>query len=207
MTDAEQFERDFSVSRETMDRLETYRALLVKWNRTINLVSPSTVDEIWTRHFYDSAQLLTYVPETAEKWVDFGSGGGFPALVVAILAAEKHPNLRVFCIESDLRKATFLKTVARDTGLDVGVFSRRIEDVPEMAVDVVSARALASLERLLPLAVRHLKEDGIALFLKGENAAQEIADAKANWAFRLETFESKTNRDAKILRIGEISGV
>ena len=207
MMGPEQFERDFSVSRETLDRLHAYEALLAKWNRTINLVAPSTMDELWERHFYDSAQLHSLAPKTAVKWVDLGSGGGFPALVVAILAAEKNPNLKVFCVESDLRKATFLKTVARETGLDVGVFSRRIEDVPPMEADIVSARALASLDRLLEFADLHLTPEGTALFLKGETVDQEISQAKANWAFQLAVTQSKTNQKAKVLKVEGIKRV
>lgn len=191
------------VSRETLARLDTYAALLTKWNPAINLVAPSTLDQLWTRHFLDSAQVLEIAPE-GKTWVDIGTGGGFPGLIVAILAAEKRPDLRVTCIESDLRKATFLRTVAREAGVEVDVISKRIEQVAPMGADILSARALAPLAQLLGFAERHLSPNGRALFLKGANHASEVKEALEMWSFQADTYPSKTSSDAVILSLGDI---
>lgn len=194
-----------NVSRETLQRLDSYAALLKKWNPAINLVAGSTLGDLWSRHMLDSAQLVDLAPESARIWTDLGSGGGFPGLVVAILAAEKRPALEVALIESDLRKATFLRTVARETGLTVRVIPSRIEEAAPMGADVVSARALASLEKLLPLAERHLASGGIALFQKGATHRAEVAEALARWRFTVHNHASQTDPQAVVLRIGEIA--
>lgn len=191
------------VSRETLARLDGYAGLLTKWNPAINLVAPSTLGQLWTRHFLDSAQVLEIAPE-GRTWVDIGTGGGFPGLIVAILAAEKRPNLRVTCIESDLRKATFLRTVARETGVKADVISKRIEQVDPLGADILSARALASLAQLLSYAERHLSPNGRALFLKGANHAAEVQEALETWSFRADTYPSKTSSEAVILSLGDI---
>lgn len=205
--DRDHFQSKVDVSRETLVRLDQYAALLRKWNPAINLVAPSTLTDLWGRHFLDSAQIITLSPENAKTWVDLGSGGGFPGMVIAILAAELHPELRVACIESDLRKATFLRTVARETGLEVQVISDRIEAVAQQRADVVSARALAPLTKLLGLAGRHLGPGGSALFLKGAGYRHEIEEALENWTFEVDTVPSTTDSEAAILRIGEIRRV
>lgn len=191
------------VSRETLARLDGYAGLLTKWNPAINLVAPSTLGQLWTRHFLDSAQVLEIAPE-GRTWVDIGTGGGFPGLIVAILAAEKRPDLRVTCIESDLRKATFLRTVARETGVKADVISKRIEQVDPLGADILSARALASLAQLLSYAERHLSPNGRALFLKGANHAAEVQEALEKWTFQADTYPSKTSSEAVILSLGDI---
>lgn len=206
-TEAEDFARGFDVSRETVARLQHYAALLAKWNPAINLVSKTTLPHLWTRHFADSAQLLALAEPHAKRWVDLGSGGGFPGLVVALLAAEARPELRVSCIESDQRKATFLRTVARDTGVDVEVIAKRIDDVAPFAADVVSARALAPLDVLIGYAAPHLAPGGVALFLKGTGRAVEVDRALAHWAFRLDTIASRTDSASAILKVGDIRRV
>lgn len=194
------------VSRETRARLETYEALLKKWNPAINLVAKSTLGDLWDRHIVDSAQVFGAVPEF-QHWADLGSGGGFPGLVVAILAAEKQPQARVTLVESDLRKATFLRTVARETGIEVTVISQRIEQVPPVGADVVSARALAPLDKLLGFAERHLAAQGVALFLKGQNFQSELDTALASWRFDVQKIPSQTESTAVILKIGGLARV
>ena len=147
MSDGEAFRRAFDVSRETVERLETHVALLCKWNPRINLVAASTLAEVWTRHVADSAQLWPLRPPGARLWLDLGSGAGFPGLVVAALAAEEAPDLRVRLVESDARKAAFLATVAREADLPAEVLVERWQRLPPQAADVVSARALAPLDR------------------------------------------------------------
>lgn len=194
-----------SVSRETMSLLNEYEALLKKWNPAINLVASSTISELWDRHFLDSAQLLSHAPSTATSWVDIGTGGGFPGLVVAIFAKETRHDLAITCIESDLRKATFLRTVIRELNLNAKVISERIESVDPQNADVLSARALASLSQLMEFSERHLSKEGVALFLKGENWQYEIDEAEKKWCFEHQAITSKTHQDAAILKIGNIS--
>ena len=201
------FQRATNVSRETLERLGIYEALLVKWTRRINLVSPATLASLWTRHFLDSAQLMEFAPTASERWVDLGSGGGFPGAVIAILSRDAAPGRRVTLIESDQRKATFLRAVSRETGVGFDVLAERIEDVAPQAADIVSARALAPLPELLPLVARHLSPSGKALLMKGAGHADEVANALERWRFDCDTHRSKTDAEAVILEIGEIERV
>ncbi|MAM63437.1 16S rRNA (guanine(527)-N(7))-methyltransferase RsmG [Maritimibacter sp. UBA3975] len=200
----EQFAETSNVSRETLDKLTTYAALLERWNPKINLVSKQTLPELWSRHFLDSAQLLSLAPEKATSWLDLGTGGGFPGLIVAILASEKRPKLNVTCVESDQRKSAFLRTVTRETGASATILSRRIEILEPQGADIVSARALAPLKTLLGFARRHLSSDGIALFPKGSSSAPEIQEALETWTFQADTYPSLTHDNAVILKIGDI---
>lgn len=195
------------VSRETLARLQTYVELLKKWNPRINLVSAPTLDEVWSRHILDSAQLLAHAPKAARSWVDLGSGGGFPGAVVAILAKELRPKLSVTLVEADQRKAAFLRAVARETSVPMHIVAKRIEDVAPGSADVVSARALAPLPDLLTYASRHLAHGGVALLPKGANADREIVAAQAVWRFTCEALPSKTDPEAVILKIGGIERV
>lgn len=194
-----------SVSRETADRLDAFEALVRKWSPRINLVSRSALDQLQQRHIADSAQLFDLARIADSRWADLGSGGGFPGIVVAILAAEQAPALEVVCIESDGRKAAFLMTAARELGLErVRVLAQRIEAAPPQGAQVVSARALAPLKSLLPLAVRHLAPGGHALFPKGAGHAKEVAEARADWRFDLTEHPSRTDPDARILKLEAI---
>lgn len=190
-----------NVSRETWDRLETLAAKVKRWNVAINLVSPQTLPEIWTRHIEDSAQVFGFCPPRARHWADLGSGGGFPGLVVAALARDTCPDLHVTLVEADQRKATFLRTAARELDLSVTIVARRIEGVPDLAADVISARALAPLETLLGLMQRHLKPGGIAILPKGARYAEEIETARRSWDFDVDSHPSLSNPDAAILII------
>lgn len=203
---AREFAQQVDVSRETLERLETYAAALTKWNPRINLVAKSTLADLWTRHFLDSAQVFDLAPE-GRHWADLGAGGGFPGLVVAAMAVEKRPGLRVTLVESDKRKAMFLMTVAREMGVEVQVISKRIEQIPPLNADILSARALAPLKTLLSFAEMHLAPGGAALFPKGENADNEIEESLASWRFVAEKFSSKTENKAVILKIGGIERV
>ena len=196
-----------NVSRETIADLEGFAALATKWTPRINLIAKSTVTDIWNRHIVDSVQLYRFAPGSYEKWADLGSGGGFPGIVMAILAKEKQPDAAFTLIESDQRKATFLRTATRELGLNVTVVAERIELAEKVDADVVSARALTALSALLPLIDRHMKPDGLCLLHKGKQAAQEIADAQKNWSFDLEDHVSFTDPDARLLAIQRISAL
>ncbi|MXQ08250.1 16S rRNA (guanine(527)-N(7))-methyltransferase RsmG [Alphaproteobacteria bacterium GH1-50] len=201
------FQRAVNVSRETLERLDIYESLVQKWTRRINLIAPGTLNALWSRHFLDSAQLLELAPESAETWCDLGSGGGFPGAVIAILSAERAPARSTTLIESDQRKATFLRTVSRETGVRFQVLAERIEAAEPQQADIVSARALAPLPELLPLVVRHVSASGRALLLKGAGHAVELSNALERWRFDCETHPSKTDSEAVVLNIGEIERV
>jgi 16S rRNA (guanine527-N7)-methyltransferase len=192
--------RDLDVSRETMHRLELFEALLVKWNARINLVSRNSLGDLWTRHIVDSVQVFREAPP-GTLWADLGSGGGFPGLIVAILAAQEQPDLRVTLIESDQRKSAFLRTAARETGISCNIMSARIEKAHPQGADIVSARALADLTDLLGYGERHLAQGGTALFPKGVTWQKELEAARLEWRFDVDVIESQTMPGAAILKI------
>ena len=196
-----------NVSRETFLRLKEYEKLLFKWNAKINLVSKSTLDNFWNRHVLDSAQFLSSVGEKAGKWVDLGSGGGLPGLVVAILSDEIEPVNKLFLVEADVRKAVFLKTVCRELGLKVEVYNNRIEELPLMSANIVSARALAPLKTLCLYAKNHLEKDGVAVFAKGENWKAELVEAQKKWIFSYEAVKSTLHEGSVVLVLRGIKSV
>ena len=209
----EAFQARLSVSRETLDRFRSYAALLGKWNRAINLVGPKTLEDIWRRHFLDSAQLRSYLPELpgpAERVIlDVGAGAGFPGLVLALLGCG-----RVHLVEADQRKAQFLREVVRATGAPAEIHAERLErlrqpeDLPE--IDVITCRAFAPLPRLLSLTERFLrpesgKKPAIGLFLKGARVDEELTAAAKTWRLRIDRFESETDPRGSILRLKLLS--
>jgi 16S rRNA (guanine527-N7)-methyltransferase len=184
------------VSRETLERLGVYVDLLGRWQRAINLVGAATLADPWRRHILDSAQLMAHLPPGARSVVDLGSGAGFPGMVLAILGA---PG--VVLIECDRRKVEFLREVARATGTAVGLQADRIERLPDMPAGVVTARALAPLPRLLPLAERFLAADSVCLFLKGRGVADELTAARESWHMVAETFPSLSAPSGVVLQL------
>lgn len=194
-----------SVSRETKDRLSHYAALLEKWNPRINLVSAASLPNLRSRHFEDSAQLRSLATHPVAHWADLGTGGGFPGLVIAILAQETGSPERVTLVESDARKSAFLRTVIRETGIAAVVRTERIETATPLAADILSARALAGLPTLLGFAARHLGPDGAALFQKGATWQQELAEAQSKWQFSHEVATSKTDPATVVLRVTGVS--
>jgi 16S rRNA (guanine527-N7)-methyltransferase len=201
----EDFAAAFDVSRETLERLETYAALLERWQRVQNLVAPNTLAQVWQRHFADSAQLLALAPQ-ARKWVDIGTGAGFPGLVIAILLANR-PECGVHLIESNARKCAFLGEVARETEATVTIHNVRVESLdatsPAAGADVVTARALAPLERLIGYAAPLFGPATRGLFLKGRQAGEEIEAARKAWTFRTRLFPSLTEAGGTIVEITE----
>lgn len=194
-----------NVSRETQERLDIYLELLRKWSPKINLVSQDSLKDAGKRHFDDSLQVASLCPKDAKSWVDLGSGGGFPGAVVAIALGDR--DIDITLIESDQRKATFLRTVSRETKTPFAVIAERIENVPPMKSDVISARALAPLEELLGFAEQHLAPTGVAFFMKGESWRTEVNAAQKKWRFVCEAHTSVTHPDAAILEIGGLSRV
>lgn len=182
----EDFARVFGVSRETIDQLAVYEALLRQWQKTINLVAPSTLESVWSRHFADSAQLFALASVDAKRWLDLGSGAGFPGMVLAIMLSGRG-GAKVTLVESDTRKAAFLGEVARRTGASVDIRPERIEKIATQTklgpVDVITARALAPLPRLLELSAPAFAPQTLGLFLKGREAETEVDAARERWAF------------------------
>ncbi len=178
--------------------LNKYDVLLLKWQKAINLVGPTTLEERASRHFLDSIQMIRYLPSTDITLVDIGSGAGFPGLVLAMLGVRE-----VHLVESDIRKATFLREVSRETSLPVTIHDRRVEDTQISGMNVLTARALAPLVDLLGYMYRLSdgRSDTTGLFLKGVQAEGEIEKAQKKWEFDLESFASLTEPDARILRI------
>jgi len=199
------FSRKLDVSRETLDLFRTYEQMLRRWNNKINLVSRDSMEQLWDRHFLDSAQLWELSPKRG-LWLDLGSGGGFPGVVIAIMSRDRE-NLRVVLVESDQRKAAFLRAALREMQLDARVIAERIERLEAQDADVLSARALAPLSKLLEFAQRHRRSDGVALFPKGERVDAEIADALENWRFDCQKHPSITDARSTVLSVGEISRV
>lgn len=197
----EEFQKVTGVSRETMDKFSLYYELLLKWQKAVNLVGKSTLDDIWARHFWDSAQLFPLIPAGCQVLVDMGSGAGFPGLVLSIMGIpETH------LIESDSRKAAFLAEVARKCGLNAKVHNSRIEAVQGITADVVTARALASVAELLGYARPFLaRSGGICIFPKGKQAQDELLAAQKDWVFHVKHHPSRTAADGQILILSEIA--
>ncbi len=194
-----------NVSRETQERLDIFTAIFLKWARAVNLVAASTIDDLQTRHIEDSIQLARHAPPSAKTWVDLGTGGGFPGLIVAAIEADTFPDRRFTLVEADQRKATFLREAARAMALTVNVITARIEQMAPQNADVLSARALAPLEILCDYAARHLAPTGTALFMKGEGYAKEVMMAKqAGWTFDLEYKASTTQTGSVIIMLKNI---
>ncbi len=193
-----------NVSRETFARFETYVDLVNRWNPKINLVSKNSLSEIWTRHILDSVQVFRCV-ESFGHWVDLGSGGGFPGMVCALMAIDEAPDSRFTFLESDQRKSAFLRNVARECGANCTVVSKRIELAEPAEADVLSARALADLSKLLSFCNRHLADSGVALFPKGANWKKELEEAREEWNFGVEPIRSLTEPQAVILKIKGVS--
>jgi 16S rRNA (guanine527-N7)-methyltransferase len=190
----------FHVSRETSERLTRFVALLLDRQRTTNLIASSTIPIIWTRHVADSLQLLPLAPQ-ARRWVDLGSGGGFPGMVIACAMAEI-PGAHVHLIESIGKKAAFLRDAVRETGVPATVHHGRIGDVaPRLAgeSDVVTARAVAPLKDLLTMIAPFLERGAQGLLLKGQDVDAELTEAAKYWTIEHTAVSSQTNPTGRIL--------
>ncbi|MEJ1159716.1 16S rRNA (guanine(527)-N(7))-methyltransferase RsmG [Prosthecomicrobium sp. N25] len=191
-----------TVSRETKERLSVYVELVRKWQRSQNLIAPGTVERIWTRHVADSAQALAALPE-ARRWADLGSGAGFPGLVTAICLAGA-PGAHVHLVESNRGKASFLRTVIRETGAPASVHAERIEGFTATfaePVDAVSARALAPLADLCRLAEPLSRRGAALVFHKGQDFASELAEATQSWVLDLVEHPSRIDPGGRIVVI------
>ena len=192
----EAFGEQLGVSRETLERLTVHLDLLRRWQPAINLVGPATLADPWRRHFLDSAQLVKRLPDAAANLADLGSGAGFPGMVLALLGV---PGVHL--IEADRRKAQFLREVARTTGAPVMIHAERIERIQGWSADVITARALAPLPRLLQLAQGFLSADSICLFLKGRSAERELTEARASWHMVSAMFPSLSESEGIVVQL------
>jgi 16S rRNA (guanine527-N7)-methyltransferase len=192
---------------ETLGRLEIYANLLEKWQKTLNLVGQSTLADLWVRHFADSLQVAAAVPE-ARRWLDFGSGAGFPGLVTAIKVAGE-TDARVHLIESDQRKCAFLQTVARETSAPAIIHCGRLEAILpafDEPIDAVSARALAPLEALLRYGEKFIEKGATGVFSKGKHFEAELTDSLTPGKYLITTMESQTCSTARLVLVKRSAG-
>lgn len=195
------------VSRETFAKLEAFERLFHKWNASINLVAPSTLAAAWERHILDSAQLFRLSP-SATRWVDIGSGGGFPGLILAILLRESDGG-EIHLIESNRKKASFLQTVTGHFELPAKVHAKRVEDCHSLIAspEVVTARAVAPLPDLLTLAAPWLGTNTVGLFHKGRDYQNEVAESAHRWSFDLVEHRSSIDPQSVVLEIRTLRAV
>ncbi len=196
-----EFQRETDVSDDRLKKFQIYARLLADWNASINLVAPSTIPEIWHRHFMDSAQLFPLVQGNDQTIADIGSGPGFPGMVLAIMGVPK-----ITLIEKNTRKASFLRTVAAETGTKVELLNLDVMAV-DATYDVVMARALAEVGELLTLSQKIRKLSTVCLFLKGKNLDQELAKAHKEWTMDVRKMASCTDEEGMIARLSDINPI
>jgi 16S rRNA (guanine527-N7)-methyltransferase len=201
MFHVKQFQKATGVSKETLQRLRVYAELLEKWQKKINLVGSNTIADLWNRHMLDSAQLMPLLPRPKCTILDFGSGAGFPGLVLAILGGPQ-----VTMVESDGRKCAFLAEAVRKTEANplVRLQNCRIEDLLSGPVDVVISRGLAPLEKLLVLAEPFLRKDSTCLFLKGKKVDEELIQTEKNWMMKVTKIQSQSDPSGTILKLENV---
>jgi len=199
----ETFAAATGVSRETLGRLVLYADLLRHWNAIHNLVSDASLEDLWRRHFLDSAQLLPFIPEDARSLADLGSGAGFPGLVLAELLRGR-PGFRAVLFEATAKKCRFLAEVAARLELEVEIRNVRVEDAPAQAFDVVTARACAPLPKLLAYAQRFWAPHTVGLFLKGQNVEAELTEARKSWKIAALKHPSLTDPSGVVLEVREL---
>ena len=200
----EEFAAATYVSRETLARLKTYVGLLEDWNARQNLVSASSLAEVWRRHIWDSAQLVRFIPENAKTLADLGSGAGFPGLVLAELLRGR---TKVTLFEATAKKCSFLQAVADRLELNSKIRNARMEEVEPLVFDIVTARACAPLDKLLSYAQHFAGPRTICLFLKGQNVGSELTDARKSWKMQALQHQSLTDPSGTVLEVRELSHV
>ena len=189
---------ELHVSRETCDKLEIYVSLLKKWQKSINLVSAKTLDEVWERHILDSAQLVAHLPASDNpiRILDLGSGAGLPAVILAIMTSH-HLSM----VESDSRKCAFMQTALRETGSQAVLHNERLESLAFQDADIITARAFAPLDRLLDWSAPQHKDGQVFRLLKGRGLNEELTNLPNSLKVETETFDSLASGDGIILRM------
>lgn len=196
----------YNVSHETYSKLELYCQTLIEWQNKINLVSNNSLQDVWNRHFADSAQLFKLIPDNAKTLVDIGSGAGFPGMVLAIISNEKTPYLKTTLVESIRKKTLYLNYVKDSIGVkNLEIINDRAESIKNQKYDVITSRAVTALANLLAYAEKLLDKNGICIFPKGSNYQKEIDDAKKIWKFSLDVVQSSTSEEGKILIISNLT--
>ena len=199
-----EFVKSLNVSRETLSDFYEYKTLLYKWNKKINLVSKHTLIDIWERHFLDSGQIIINVEASGKRWVDVGSGAGFPGLVVALLLRDRKVDCDLVLVEKHPKKVFFLKEVIRKLNLSVEVVNENIYTLEPLNADILTARAFSELNNLMEIAFRHRKKEGICLFLKGENYRIELDKTLNYWFFDYDIVGSLSSSSGNIIRVKKI---
>ena len=199
-----EFVKSLNVSRETLNDFYEYKTLLAKWNEKINLVSKNTLVGIWERHFLDSGQIIKNVEASGKRWVDVGSGAGFPGLVVALLLRDRKVACDLVLVEKNPKKVFFLNEVIRKLKLSVEVVNDNIHTLEPLNADILTARAFSELNNLMEIAFRHRKKEGICLFLKGENYRIELDKTLNYWFFDYDIVDSLSSSSGKIIRVKKI---
>lgn len=188
-----------NVSRETKEKLVHYVSLLEKWNKSINLIAPSTVSDIWHRHIEDSLQMLPLLPSKPTEILDIGSGAGLPGIIISLSTDHK-----VTLVDSDKKKGLFLKEIRRHLNASYDIICDRAENIPHQKYGIVTSRACANLSGLLALSHPFLEEKSFCLFHKGKNYSKEVEEAEKKWLFDLEITPSTTDIDAALLKLSNI---
>lgn len=197
--------KKYNVSRETIEELKVYEASLKEWQTKLNLVSKASLENAWERHFLDSMQLYKLIPQDAKVLYDFGSGAGFPGMVLAIMLKNRTPYLNVNLVESIKKKTLYLNEVKKITNTNVNIINDRIENIKPQIADIITSRALASLEKLLNYTQRFCGKKTKCIFPKGKTYEEEVREAKKLWNFDLEIFQNEQSEEGVILVISNIS--
>lgn len=196
----DEFQQQLGIDDATMERLSSFVTLLITWQKRINLVSASSLDDIWRRHILDSAQLKNYLRPSDKTVLDLGSGAGFPGLVLAIVSP-----LTIHLVESNNKKCSFLREAARKTEANIVIHAERIESLKAFPIDVVTSRALAPLEKLIDYSAPFLAENSRCLFLKGAKGGQELTTARKKWNMIVTEAESLSDHSGVIYSIEGIN--
>ena len=203
----DEFERRFNVSRETMQNLDDYRDNLERWAKRINLVSLTTLQDFWCRHALDSAQLIGIAGNNARRWIDFGSGAGFPGLIVAALLAQNNQGYSVTLVDTNIKRCAFLAESARILGVNVNILNKKADTIAPFELDIITARAFTGLKNLLDLSLPFATIGARPLFLKGETVHDEIKEASTNYSFGFKTWPSLVHPKGQVIEITNLSRI
>lgn len=195
-----EIQKFIELSPAQIEALEKFVELLLQENDRYNLIGKSTIDDVWNRHILDSAQIMRFISNNNLKIADFGCGAGFPGIVISILGMKE-----VHLIEKSFRKCEFLRKAKLISSNRVFIHQAKLEELPSRPFDVITSRALASLDKLLAYSKKFLQNDGYTLFLKGKNLDQELELAKKQFQFSYELFPSLTSQESRIIKISNIA--
>ena len=197
--------KKYNVSRETYEKLQKFIALLIEWNEKMNLVSKNSLADVWIRHVLDSAQLVDYIPVNAKQIVDIGSGSGFPGIVLAVMLQDIKPQSNITLVESISKKSVYLNDVKQKLGLNsVCVVNDRVENAVFKSIDLITARAVASMDVLCGYAKKIGDKNTEMLLLKGKSFSEEDELARRHWQYETDIFENKYSNDGVVVKVKNI---